>query len=416
MGFPASFFLLFASVTGIILAATEFFGADEALRERTRALVSPVTLQSPAAHWSEPLAKAFAAAAAKAGGAPVDSVTVAFKGDQPTVTIYTGKPTGGEDRKFVFDARTGTLLRTEDYTDKPFLLRLHSGEVFGDGGLVLAMLWGLALVLLTLSGTVIYFKMRRSNLTGIKRIFWLLALGCAFGAPPRAEAGSPFFTDDPMFVTQGWELKFQGAFEDNVNGDILTAPIWDINYNLASRFKLNLTLAGKGIYPKQGHSAYGLADTDFKFKWRFLDEQKDVWWPNLSIAPNVTLPTADVDRGLGDGFWRARIPMQFGKTFSRTYLFGEGGYQWVFDRQASDQLLYGLGAVYTFTDHFQLGAELNGNAPLQDRRHHALLAGVGATWTFSEHWQFQVYGGRTVRDEILGGPRYFGQVVLQWDF
>ena len=128
IGFPAALFLLFASVTGFILACTEFFGADEALREHNRTLVSPVTLQSPAAQWAEPLAKAFATAAAQSGGAPVDNVTMVFKGDQPTVTIYTGKPSGGEDRKFVFDAKTGALLHTKAYTDKPFLLRLHSGE------------------------------------------------------------------------------------------------------------------------------------------------------------------------------------------------------------------------------------------------------------------------------------------------
>ena len=57
IGFPASLFLLFASVTGFILAFTELFGADEALREKNRTLVSPVTLQSPAAQWSDPLTR-----------------------------------------------------------------------------------------------------------------------------------------------------------------------------------------------------------------------------------------------------------------------------------------------------------------------------------------------------------------------
>ena len=173
IGFPAALFLLFASITGIILACTEFFGTDEALREHNRTLVSPVTVQSPVAQWSEPLAKAFAAAAAKAGGAPVDSVTIAFKGEQPTVTIYTGKPTGGEDRKFVFDAKTGALLREETYADKSFLLRLHSGEAFGDGGLVVAMFWALALAIMGVTGLLIYWSMRgKRELTGIKRIFW----------------------------------------------------------------------------------------------------------------------------------------------------------------------------------------------------------------------------------------------------
>ena len=36
IGFPAALFLLFASVTGIILACYEFFGADEALENDSR--------------------------------------------------------------------------------------------------------------------------------------------------------------------------------------------------------------------------------------------------------------------------------------------------------------------------------------------------------------------------------------------
>ena len=171
IGFPAALFLLFAATTGILVAFTEFFGEEEALRERTRDLVSPVTLASPAS-VSEPVARAFASAMSRAGNAPVDKVLIQLKGDQPTVTLFTGKPAGGEDRKLVFDARTGALLSNETYADKPFLYRLHSGEAFGDGGLVVAMFWGLSLVVLTASGLVIYFMMWRPNLRGIRRVFW----------------------------------------------------------------------------------------------------------------------------------------------------------------------------------------------------------------------------------------------------
>lgn len=172
IGFPASLFLLFASCTGAILTFTEFFGAEEALREATRDLVSPVTLASPAKDWSDPLARALATVSAAAGGAPIDKITMQFKGDQPTVTIFTGKPTGGEDRQFVVDAKTGALIRTDVYADKPFLNRVHSGEAFGDGGLVFAMLWGVALFVLTASGLIIYFKLKPRTTTGIQKVFW----------------------------------------------------------------------------------------------------------------------------------------------------------------------------------------------------------------------------------------------------
>ena len=104
---------------------------------------------------------------------PVDKIEYQFKGQHPTVTVFTGKPTGGEDRKFVVDANSGALVKTEAYADKPFLTRLHSGEAFGDGGLVVAMFWGFSLVLLTASGLIIYWLMRGNRtLTGIQRVFW----------------------------------------------------------------------------------------------------------------------------------------------------------------------------------------------------------------------------------------------------
>jgi uncharacterized iron-regulated membrane protein len=172
IGFPAALFLLFAAVTGFLVAFTEFFGEAEALREATRDLTSPVSTASPASAWSDPIAKAMAGAQQRAPGAPIDKITVQFKGNQPTVTVYLGKPGGGEDKLFVFDARTGALIKEDAYADKPLLHRVHSGEWFGDGGLVVAMVWAIALSVLTISGLVIYWTMRRKNPVGLQKVFW----------------------------------------------------------------------------------------------------------------------------------------------------------------------------------------------------------------------------------------------------
>ena len=175
ISFPATLFLCWAAVTGVILAFTEFFGADEALREATRKLVSPVTVSSPDTQWSNSVVRALRTIAANNAGAPppIDKIELQFKGPQPTVTVFTGKPAGGEDRKFTVDAKTGALLKNEDYADKPFLNRLHSGEAFGDGGLVAAMAWGVVLAFLSFSGLIIYLLMRGNRkLTGWQRVFW----------------------------------------------------------------------------------------------------------------------------------------------------------------------------------------------------------------------------------------------------
>lgn len=172
IAFPAALFLLFAAATGFIVAANEFFGEEEALREATRDLTSPVSTGSDSREWSDPIAKAMAAARQRAPGAPIDKITAQFKGDQPTVTVYLGKPGGGEDRLLVFDARAGSLIKEDAYADKPLLNRIHSGEWFGDGGLVFAMAWAVALAFLVISGAWIYWTMRRKNPVGLQKVFW----------------------------------------------------------------------------------------------------------------------------------------------------------------------------------------------------------------------------------------------------
>lgn len=172
LGAGAGLFLLWAGSTGTLVAFTEFFGEEEQIREATRDLVSPMSVDAPAEQWQGPLKRALSAVGAQAPGAPIDKIMIEFKGDAPRIQIFTGKPTGGEDRRFVVDANTGTVSSVETYADKPFLYRLHSGEAFGDGGLVVAMFWGLALVLMASSGLWIYMSMRRPGGEGLRKVFW----------------------------------------------------------------------------------------------------------------------------------------------------------------------------------------------------------------------------------------------------
>jgi uncharacterized iron-regulated membrane protein len=172
VGVVALPFLLFAALTGIIAGIAEMTGEDEEARERARERVSAVKVTAAPAVGSEPVAKALKSAAAREPGAPVDRIVVDFKSEPPTVVLFLGKPTGGEDKKLVFDAASGEFLREERYEDKPFLTRLHSGEALGDWGLALGAAWGLALVVLLGTGLVIYLAMRKPGQKGWRRVFW----------------------------------------------------------------------------------------------------------------------------------------------------------------------------------------------------------------------------------------------------
>jgi uncharacterized iron-regulated membrane protein len=173
----AAVFLLWASATGVIVAFTEFFGADETERERLRDVESAVKLEASDGAAASAFGAAIATALQKAPGAPIDKIEMRLKGDKPEVRIFLGKKGGGEDKMLRIDAKSGALIAEEAYVDKPIWWRLHSGEWFGDGGLVAAMLWGLALVVMSITGGVMYIHMYRRHQvaqapTGLKKFFW----------------------------------------------------------------------------------------------------------------------------------------------------------------------------------------------------------------------------------------------------
>ena len=416
LGVPAALFLLLASFTGVWLECVRFFGAEETPRERIRDLVSPVTAESVGVEFGAGFEKARVAAASQAGAQPLDKLAWQLKGDAPSIIFFFGPQGQQAGRRITVHARTGEVLSVEDYAEDSLILRLHSGEAFGDGGMILGMVWGTLLFALTISGIVIYFRMKpRTPRTGLRKAFWAFAGALLLASGDSVHADSPFFTDDPLF-SPGWEIKLGVAAEHNVSGDAVSGPIFDINYAIIPTVRLNLTVAYLSSSPEFGQSATGFGTTDFKVKWRFLEEDPKGWRPTVSIAPKVTLPTSGTDRGLSDGVWRAQLPIEFGKTFGDWYHFAEAGYQYAFDPSASDVAFWGVGTLYNFNKHFAAGAELYGLSPVEQQEAHVFAATVGAVYTFNANWSLKASISQSLREDTQPGPRPAGVFYLVWNF
>ena len=82
----------------------------------------------------------------------------------------------------------------------------------------------------------IYFKMKRPNATGLRRIFWLAA-AAMLALPARAD--SPFYTDDTNF-SPGREIKMGFTGEHNSGSDAFN-EVLDWNYAVVPNVRLNLT-------------------------------------------------------------------------------------------------------------------------------------------------------------------------------
>ena len=416
LGLPAALFLVLTSITGVWLECVKFFGAEEAERERIRDMVSPVTAATMGTEFGGDFEKVRVAAAARAGNQPLDKLVWQLKGDAPAVTFYFGPQGQQAGRRIVVNARTAEVLREEGYDEDSFILKLHSGEALGDGGMVLGMFWGAALLLLTVSGMIIYYKMKpRKPQTGLRKVFWIFVGVFTLASHDSARADSPFFTDDPLF-SPGWEIKLGAFSEHNATGNSWAAPILDINYAVVPTVRLDLTIAEIGGDPDIGESAMGFGTTDFKVKWRFLEEDPHSWLPAMSIAPKVTLPTASASDGLSDGVWRAQLPIQFGKTVGNWYHFAEAGYQWALDDNASDVAFWGIATLYNFNKHIAVGTEIYGLTPLDQSEDTTLATTLGVIYTFNANWALKASISQSLRDDSKPGPNPSGVFYVVWNF
>ena len=411
-GLAAALLFLFVSTTGVVLQCQKIFGDEDVNKEEMEQTASS---QKLAALLATTLDSARVAVVARYRDATVASVNWQFKGEPPLIVFHLEGPT---HLRVSVDATTSHIVKTES-DEESWVRRLHSGELLGEAGKYLGLLGGIALIGMTITGLLMYARMMQGrNKTGqhkgLTHWFWVAVLAALI--PQAAYAGSPFLTDDPGFAANGWEIKGATTYEKTINGETITAPILDLNYTVVPTFKLNLTLAGRRNSPTGATSEYGMADTDFKFKWRFVEEDANSWQPAVSMAPNITFPTADKNRGLGDEVWRLRLPVQIGKTLGNWYSYAETGYQFAFDPKATDVIPFGAATQYQLTDKVSLGAELNGNVPVDDSAQWTMLANLGGSYALTESVQMQASLGRTLRDIARGGSEVLVQTFVQWNF
>ena len=175
---PASLFLLVVAITGVLLQGTQLFGGDEAEREKQAAAVSRYTLAGTPRDVSATIDRALAAVAAAAGKHAADvqlnGVDLQWRAVPPRVVVHAAKG-GSEGERFTVDAATGAILGREA-DGESLLVRIHTGEIFGDAGVFMGLLWGTAMVVLTVTGVWLYWKMykARASIKGWRRVFWML--------------------------------------------------------------------------------------------------------------------------------------------------------------------------------------------------------------------------------------------------
>ena len=168
-------FFLSVSLTGIWMQGEAIFGEDEAAREAMEKITSPASLSVPLPATAVTMDKARIVILARYGNRPVASVDWVIKAPVPAYVFHLN---GAEPVKVTVNAATAAIIASEP-DGEDWVVRLHTGEILGDGGKFLGLAWGLALIAMSITGIILYLNMLRARRTGaagkvrgLRRYFW----------------------------------------------------------------------------------------------------------------------------------------------------------------------------------------------------------------------------------------------------
>ena len=90
--------------------------------------------------------------------------------DPKYIVILAGEPS----RRIVVETASREVVSDEPYEADSLVMRIHSGEIFGEPGILLGLFWGGALMVLSVTGVIVYFSMmaKRAKARGKLQVFW----------------------------------------------------------------------------------------------------------------------------------------------------------------------------------------------------------------------------------------------------
>jgi hypothetical protein len=222
----------------------------------------------------------------------------------------------------------------------------------------------------------------------INLLFFCLPIACL--------AGPPYNVDDPS-TTELKHFNLIAAYQSNRSraGELQAFPNFTLAYGLTSKVELNLGLGAVSSRATGAGRIAGFGDTLASIKWRFLEETKHT--PQIAMSYQIKIPTADVHRGLGSGTVDNTLWLSTAKSFGRTSLFGNVGYNLLGGSSGKNNLLYGAGVTFQATETVVVGADVYGNSPNAPGANDELAWGVGLQWSFRPDKAFLLHLGRSER-------------------
>lgn len=232
---------------------------------------------------------------------------------------------------------------------------------------------------------------------------------------PAAPGGPPLVTDDPETPGRGgWEINISHNVEKTRDEFSMETPLIDVNYGLMENDQWKIEFPLLFLDPENDQERWGVGDLEVGWKYRFFEE--DDRGLMASIYPQVLVPTGNARLRLGGGRTEMLLPLEAGRHFfdERLLVYGEIGYNVVFDGSDEHSWIYGVAAECQSSERLKLLLEVGGVAWQSGSDPDFPFFTGGLKYELTDHWTLIASAGRSFRDDHSGSPVLMTFLGLQW--
>lgn len=211
---------------------------------------------------------------------------------------------------------------------------------------------------------------------------------------PITAQASPFEIGDTD-AGKGFRIQSHVAHARSNEETSWAHPAVDFGWGLSDRLELNLSTGYGAIKPRGSERLHGGHDIQLALKWQLAAEDESRARPALAIEPALSLPMGGSAAGMSSGGVVLVLPLRASRQLGSSRVIGQLSYSRDYAAQAS-LLGYGVLYEYQLSPRLALGAELLGDAPLQQGMRHVHRGHVGIRWKPDQRWEIFGLLGRSL--------------------
>ena len=194
----------------------------------------------------------------------------------------------------------------------------------------------------------------------------------------------------------GYAMEASVSWRDTDSKRTLVLPNVEFIVLLNARMEAGIETGYTWLNYSDGPRYDGQRDTETYVKWKLRDDETSSWLPAVAIKPTLMIPTADDDKGLGDGVRQLHLPMAASKQLGRLNIGAEVTYARLFGRDGEDKIYLSTVWQWSLSNTVRIGAELGGDTLADDTGKYHWRGNVGVKCKTSLKLELQGMVGKTI--------------------